>query len=60
VLARQGDRIIKAARSKLEILKRQVFEAEARASTGVVPGRNFEEAGSMATISSRFAHENQA
>jgi hypothetical protein len=43
VLARQGDRVIKAVREELEILKRQILEAEARASTGVIRGRNFEE-----------------
>ena len=43
VLARQADRIIKAVRDDLEVLKRQVLEVEARASTAVVRGRTFEE-----------------
>jgi hypothetical protein len=42
-LARHGDRIIKAIREELELVKRQMVESHARAALGVTKGRDFEE-----------------
>ncbi|HVS05745.1 MAG TPA: hypothetical protein VHK65_06215 [Candidatus Dormibacteraeota bacterium] len=43
VLARQGDRIVRAIKDELDSLKRQIIEGEARAAIGVAKGRSFEE-----------------
>jgi hypothetical protein len=43
LLAKQGDRIIKALRDEVEMLKRQVVEGQARARLGTAKGRSFEE-----------------
>jgi hypothetical protein len=43
VLAKQSERIIKAVREEIDLLKRQVVEGQARASLGVAKGRTFEE-----------------
>lgn len=43
VLARQGDRVVRAIKDELDALKRQIIEGEARAAVGVAKGRTFEE-----------------
>jgi hypothetical protein len=41
-LSRHGDRIIKAIRQDLDLVKRQMVEGQARAALGVTKGRDFE------------------
>lgn len=42
-LSRHGDRIIKAIREDLDLVKRQMVESQARANLGISKGRNFED-----------------